>query len=52
MEREITYPEGSLVFDEKNGGLSLVRVIGNFTEVNVPEKHSSEEGLSKRSYFR
>ena len=54
MEREISYPEGSLVFDEKNGGLSLVRVIGNFTEVNVPEKPDGDlnvTSVSKKAFL-
>ena len=54
MEREISYPEGSLVFEEKADGLTLVRVIGNFTEVNIPEKPDGEAivtSVSKKAFL-
>ncbi len=38
METEFSYPEGNLVFDERTDGLSLIRVVGNFALVEVPEE--------------
>ena len=43
MEKEIVYPEGSLVFDEKGGELALSRVTGNFSVLTVPA--ASDEGV-------
>ena len=54
MEKEISYPEGSLVFEEKADGLSLVRVTGNFTEVIIPEKPDGERimtSVSKKAFL-
>lgn len=36
LEKEIFFPEGSLVFDEKGGEMSLERVTGSFSVLNVP----------------
>ena len=42
MEKEIVYPEGSLVFDEKGGELALSRVTGSFSVLTVPD--ASDDG--------
>ncbi|MBP3755159.1 MAG: leucine-rich repeat protein [Lachnospiraceae bacterium] len=42
MEKEIVYPEGSLVFDEKDGELALSRVTGSFSVLTVPD--ASDDG--------
>lgn len=36
LEKEIIFPEGSLVFDEKNGEMSLGRVTGSFSVLSIP----------------
>ena len=36
LEKELVLPEGSLVFDEKGDGLTLGRVMGNFSVLSVP----------------
>lgn len=36
LEKEINFPEGSLVFDEKGGEMFLGRVTGNFSVLTVP----------------
>ncbi len=43
MEKEIEYPEGSLVFDVRGAELALSRVTGNFSVLTVPDK--PDEGL-------
>ena len=47
MEKEIYFPEGSLVFDEKAGQLSLSRITGNFSSVTVPGM--TDDGLKVTS---
>ncbi|MCR4793491.1 MAG: leucine-rich repeat domain-containing protein [Lachnospiraceae bacterium] len=49
MEREITLPEGSIIFDESRDGLSLVRISGNFTELTVPEKPFDDKAVTSVS---
>ena len=43
LEKEIEYPEGSLVFDVRGAELALSRVTGNFSVLTVQDK--SDEGL-------
>lgn len=50
MEKEIVYPEGSLVFDEKGGELALSRVTGNFSVLTVPA--ASDEGVPVTSVLK
>lgn len=54
METECSYPEGNLVFDERADGLSLIRVSGNFTLVEVPEMVPGGQkvtSLSKKAFL-
>ena len=46
LEKEVVYPEGSLVFDEKGGELALSRVLGNFSVLTVPDKTEDGELIS------
>ena len=50
LEKEIFFPEGSLVFDEKGGELALSRVVGNFSSVTVPE--SADGGAAVTSVLK
>ena len=47
LEKEIEFPEGSLVFDEKESGLRLTRVTGNFSILTVPDIKS----VSKKAFL-
>ena len=47
MEKEIEFPEGSLVLDEKESGLRLTRVTGNFSILTVPDIKS----VSKKAFL-
>ena len=50
MEKEIEFPEGSLVFDIKGEELALSRVTGSFSVLTVPE--SSDDGLKVTSVLK
>ena len=50
MEKEIEFPEGSLVFDEKGGELALSRVTGSFSVLTVPER--SDDGAAVTSVLK
>ena len=50
LEKEVVYPEGSLVFDEKGGELALSRVLGNFSVLTVPDK--TEDGVPVTSVLK
>lgn len=44
LEKEISYPEGELIFDVRPDGVFLTRVTGSFTELTLPE---DPEGIGK-----